>query len=75
MHNGDILIHIDDNLDEEALTGLLRQTGEEPGVIGACVNERTRHLMVVDFDARATSPSAILQATRERGVGAAMVGL
>lgn len=75
MYNGDVLIHIDDSLDDEALNGLLRQTGEEPGVIGACINERTRHLMVVDFDAQATTPGAILNATRRRGVGSTLVGL
>ena len=40
MHTGDVLIHIDDSLDDQALNRLLRETGENPGVIGACINER-----------------------------------
>ena len=75
MHTGDVLIHIDDSLDDLALNRLLRETGENPGVIGACINERARHLMVVDFDAEATKPSMILHGVRRRGIGAALIGL
>lgn len=75
MLNGDVLIHIDDTLDDQALNRLLRETGEHPGVIGACINERARHLMVVDFDAQATKPSTILHGLRERGIGAELIGL
>jgi len=75
MHNGDVLIHIDETLDDAALNSLLRETGENPGVIGACINERARHLMVVDFDAQVTKPSAILHSLRQRGIDAELIGL
>ena len=75
MHNGDVLIHIDDSLDDQAINRLLRETGEHPGVIGACINERARHLMVVDFDAAVTKPSTILHSMRQRGIGAELIGL
>jgi hypothetical protein len=75
MRTGDVLIHIDDTLDDAALNGLLRETGEHPGVIGACINERARHLMVVDFDAEATKPSTILHRLRQRGIGSELIGL
>jgi hypothetical protein len=75
MHNGDVLIHIDDSFDDAALNSMSRETGEHPGVIGACINERARHLMVVDFDAEATKPSTILHSLRQRGIGAELIGL
>jgi len=75
MYNGDVLIHIDETLDDEGLNRLVRETGENPGVIDARINERVRHLMLVDFDARATTPSAILQGLRQRGIGAELIGL
>lgn len=75
MLNGDVLIHIDDTLDDQALNRLLRETGENPGVIDACINERFRHLMLVDFDTAATKPSTILHSLRQRGVGAELIGL
>ncbi|MEE4110530.1 MAG: hypothetical protein V2I24_14355 [Halieaceae bacterium] len=75
MYNGDVLIHLDEAFDDQALHRLLRETGENPGVIGACINERARHLMVVDFDAEATRPSEILRGLRQRGVSAELIGL
>jgi len=75
MHNGDILIHIDNTLNDDEIDSLLRDTSHDRGVIGACVGERTRHLMLVDFDADETRPSTILHAVRSRGLGAEMIGL
>lgn len=75
MYNGDVMIHIDDNLDDEALDALLHKTREEPGVIDARVNADKRHLMMVDFDVEATSASHILDAVRQGGIGAELVGL
>lgn len=75
MYNGDVLIHIDETFDDQTLNRLLRETGESPGVIGACINERARHLMVVDFDAQATKPSDILHSLQQRGIGAELIGL
>jgi hypothetical protein len=75
MYCGDILIHIDQTLDDDQINGLLRATSHDPGVLGACVSDRARHLMVVDFDAEQTKPSAILHAVRQRGLGAEMIGL
>ena len=75
MYHGDIVIHIDQALNDEAIDRLLRDTSHDHGVVGACVGTRTRHLMIVDFDGRQTKPSSILHAVRQRGVGAEMIGL
>ncbi|MFW6257974.1 MAG: heavy-metal-associated domain-containing protein [Halochromatium sp.] len=75
MYNGDVLIHIDATLDDEAINKLLQDTAQDPGVIDARINEKTPHLMLVDFDTNATKPSAILEAVRQRGVDAELVGL
>lgn len=74
MYDGDIVIHIHQTLDDDSIHGLLRETSHESGVLGACVSDRVRHLMVVDFDAKQTTPSAILQSVRQRGHRAEMVG-
>lgn len=74
MYNGDVLVHIDDALDDEARNRLLREMGEMPGVIGAHINARVSHLMVVYFDAIATKPSAILHTLRQSGLGAVLIG-
>ena len=74
MYNGDIVIHIDETLDDRHIHALERALAEEPGVYSACMHEKARHLMLVDFDAMERVPSDIVQAVRERGLHAEMVG-
>jgi hypothetical protein len=75
MYTGDIVIHIDEELDDDRIHDLERQIGEEHGVYSACMHEKTRHLMVVDFDAAEVRPSMIVQSVRGRGLHAEMIGL
>jgi hypothetical protein len=74
MYNGDIVIHIDETLDDRRIHALERALGEEHGIYSACMHEKARHLMLVDFDATELCPSAIVQAVRERGLHAEMIG-
>jgi hypothetical protein len=48
--------------------------GSEEGILSACMHERARHLMLVDFDARQVRPSHIVHWVRNRGLHAEMVG-
>jgi len=75
LNISDIVIHISENLDDGGIRGLQREIGEETGVYSACMHEKTRHLMVVDFDPMEVRPSRLVQAVRERGLHAVMVGL
>ncbi|MGB5200117.1 MAG: heavy-metal-associated domain-containing protein [Sedimenticolaceae bacterium] len=75
MNISDIVIHISETLDDIGIHGLQRQIGEESGVYSACMHEKTRHLMVVDFDPMEVQPSQLVHAVRERGLHAVMVGL
>jgi hypothetical protein len=75
MYNADILIHIDENLNDEAVHTLARDMGWEDGVLSACMHERARHLMLVDFDPEQVRPSHIVQWVRNRGFHAEMIGL
>jgi hypothetical protein len=74
MHFGDIVIHIDENLDDDHIHALERDLGEEQGVYSACMHERRRHLLVVDFDPEQLRPSSIVYAVRNRGLHAEMIG-
>jgi hypothetical protein len=74
MYNGDIVIHIDEALDDRGIHALERALADEPGVYSACMHEKARHLMLVDFDATELRPSTIVQAVRDRGLHAEMVG-
>jgi hypothetical protein len=74
MYTGDMVIHIDEALDDDRVHGLEQQIGEEHGVFSACMHEKTRHLMVVDFDPREVRPSAIVRSVRGYGLHAQMIG-
>jgi hypothetical protein len=74
MYSGDILIHIDESLDDDHIQSLERELGEQRGVVSACVHERRRHLMLVDYDALDRQPSDILHAVRGKGLHAEMIG-
>jgi len=75
LNISDIVIHISETLDDSGIHGLQREIGEENGVYSACMHEKTRHLMVVDFDPMEVRPSHLVHAVRERGLHAVMVGL
>jgi hypothetical protein len=75
MNISDIVIHISENLDDNGIHGLQSGIGQETGVYSACMHERTRHLMVVDFDPMELRPSHLVQAVRDRGLHAVMIGL
>ena len=74
MHYGDIVIHIDEDLDDSRIRDLERQLGDEEGVYSACVHERRRHLMLVDFDPNLVRPSNIVHSVRNKGFHAEMIG-
>lgn len=75
MNSSDIVIHIDETLSDENIHDLERQIAAERGVHAACVPEKTRHLMVIDYDPATLRPSAIVDSVRRWGLHAQMVGL
>lgn len=75
MPTGDIVIHIDETLNDDRIQSLEREMGDTRGVQSACMHERTRHLMIVDFDPTALRPSAIVTSIRKLGLHAQMVGM
>lgn len=75
MYNADILIHIDESLNDDAVHDLEREMGSEEGVLSACVPERARHLMLIDFDPDRVRPSYLVHSVRGRGLHAEMIGL
>jgi len=77
MHQycSDVIIHIDEELPDEAIYELERDLGSVTGVYSACVNDRARHLMLVDYDPEGVHASDLLSMVRQHGVGAELVGL
>lgn len=71
----DIVIHIDEDLSDQAIYNIERDLGEIDGVYSACVNERTRHLMVVDYDPFDVESGVLLHQVETHGVHAELIGL
>ncbi len=74
MSSGNIVIHIDETLQDDRVHELERSLGGDQGIVSACMHEKTRHLMVVDFDPYEVRPSRIVRSVRERGLHAQMIG-
>ena len=73
-YNANVVVHIDEELSEEQILEMERKLAFESGVESACVPTRARHLMIIDYDPRQTSSSALLQNVQNRGVHAELVG-
>ena len=75
QHRTDILIHINENLDDTNIHELEKQISFEPGIYSACVNEKTRHLMLVDYDPDTVHAADILYQVKQNGLHAELIGL
>ncbi len=74
-HCGDVLIHIDENLDDQDIHEIEYQLSQIDGVYCACVPEKARHLMLVDYDPAGVEAAVLLEKVRRQGVHAELVGL
>jgi 16S rRNA G1207 methylase RsmC len=74
-HRTDVVIHIDENLADEAIHTIEQDLSSQPGVFSACVNDRARHLLLVDYDPKDVKAVELLGRVRDHGVGAELVGL
>jgi len=69
------MIHIDENLGDEAIHELEQDLSLLEGVYSACVNEKTRHLMVVDFDPADMACGDLLWHVERHGLHAELIGM
>lgn len=71
----DVVIHIDENLDDTHIHTLERDLGDLTGVYSACVNDKARHLMLVDYDPEGIRAQDLLHHIQGSGVHAELIGL
>jgi hypothetical protein len=70
-----VVMHIDEELSDSEIHQLEHDLSFSPGIRSACINERTRHLMVVDYDPQQAYSCDILNTVRHRGYHAELIGL
>jgi hypothetical protein len=75
IFHSDVVVHIDETLDEHRILDLERQVGTQEGVFSACVNDKARHLMVVEYDPTRFHSREILSGVRRNGLHAELIGL
>ncbi|MEB4589868.1 heavy-metal-associated domain-containing protein [Candidatus Thiothrix sp. Deng01] len=69
-----VVMHIDENLTDSQIHQLEHDLAYSPGIRSACVNERTRHLMLVDYDPQQAYASDILNTVKYQGYHAELIG-
>lgn len=70
-----LVLHIDEELSKGEIETLEKDLAHEPGVRSACVHERRRHLMVVDYDPEMVQSMQILSNLKAHGYHAELVGI
>ena len=71
----DVLIHIDEELTDDDIHDIEADLSQIDGVYSACVNERARHLMLVDYDPDDIRAGMLLEEVESHGVHAELIGL
>ena len=74
-HCSDVVIHIDEDMDDDHIHEIEQELAQIEGVVSACVNDRARHLMLVDYDPMAVDAGILLQNVKRSGLHAELVGL
>ena len=74
-HCSDVLIHIDENLDDDNIHEIEYELSQIEGVYSACVHEKARHLMLVDYDPLDVETGRLLDRVRQHGLHAELIGL
>jgi hypothetical protein len=71
----DVLVHINETLDDEALHRLEEGIRHDAGVISVGHHPEKTHVIMVVYDTDATRASSLLHRFQERGLHAQVVGL
>jgi len=75
MNISDIMIHIKENLNDEARNALENGMRKIDGVITPRFNAGKAHLLLIAYDTEKTNTAMLLAKTREAGYTAQLVGM
>ncbi|HKB60941.1 MAG TPA: hypothetical protein VKC56_12965 [Gallionellaceae bacterium] len=70
-----IVVHIEENVDEETFRDLERGMRSERSVVSFSRSPGHNHLMVVTYDAAAAEASSLLHNFDDRGLHAQLIGM
>ena len=75
MNTNEVVLHIAESLDEDALHSLEEGIRHDAGVISVGHNPQRSHMIMVVYDSDSTRASSLLHTLHERGLHAQVVGL
>jgi len=75
MQLSDVLIHINDDIDESRKEYLVNNLRDIEGVIAPRFNDDKKHLLLVAYDPDTTCSLALLNAVKDKGYKAQLLGL
>lgn len=75
MEMVDVTIHIDEAMDHERRTQIADTIRAHEGVMAVAQNDKTSHLMIVEYDPDTVTSLELLQVTLNQGVHAQLIGL
>jgi hypothetical protein len=70
----DVILHVDETLDDDALQRLEEGVRGDAGVVSVGHNPGRSHMIMVVYDSDATHASTLLHSFRERGLHAQVIG-
>jgi hypothetical protein len=71
----DLMVHIDESLPVEELSRIETHLAGQDGIASVTMQDKTPHLMVVEYNEKLTDSQRIIQMVRDMGVHAELVGM
>lgn len=71
----DVLVHVNENLDEEAMSSIEQDMRMKDGVVSVGRHPGQRHLLMVVYDSGITHAVSLLNPFRAQGLHAQVIGL
>ncbi|WP_455211953.1 hypothetical protein [Kaarinaea lacus] len=75
QRKSNVVVYVGKSLSETSREQIERFIRQQEGVFGARTNDRTRHLMLVDYDPNVVSATGLLRGIHNQGVDARLIGL
>lgn len=75
QRKANVVVYVGKSLTEQSREHIERFIRQQDGVFGTRSSDRTRHLMLVDYDPEVVSASGLLQGIHRQGVDARLIGL
>jgi cell division protein FtsX len=75
IHQVEVVIHVDDDLNTEQRMRLVENLQRHDGVEQARFTDGRRHLMLIDYDAGKLNTTEVLGYVRQENVGAELIGI